>query len=258
MCRLFAIKKKKDSNKSDFKKLIESFIFLSESGHNLVGTDKRGHKDGFGAVFYYNNKENIVLKSLENPLNLLDTINKNLNHDLDISLMHLRKSTIGEPSIANTHPFINQNISFIHNGSIAAGENEPYGDLAYLCSGETDSERFLMKIVSLKNRDHSVFQAYKETVLDILTKYKDFYSLNSILTDGENVYAIRVFNESHPKAKESFFEDYFTLYVGMDNDKNVYLSSEALSDTFINWTLLENYSILKIDKENNLIIEKLK
>jgi predicted glutamine amidotransferase len=258
MCRLFALKKSESSKKTNFEKTTESFLFLREVGHNLVGSGNHGHKDGFGAVFYFKNRDKTIIKSLENPFTLKEKIDENFNSDLNISLMHLRKSTIGAPSLVNTHPFIHDNISFIHNGSIAKGVGVPYKEMSPVCLGETDSERFLMKIISLKDGGLSTFDAYKETVLDIMNKYEDYYSLNSVITEGGEIYAVRVLNEKHVRAKETFFDDYFTLYLGVDDDKNVYISSEALADSSISWKLLPNYTIVKIDKENSIKIDNIK
>jgi glutamine amidotransferase len=116
--------------------------------------------------------------------------------DAPSAIMHLRKATVGEVSIANTHPFhVGSNIT-AHNGTfgaVDAVEARLGADLHRLgVRGDTDSERFAALLASeLEKTDGDEIEAYRRTA-SYLSEHHPMTSITSITMgkDGD-LYALR-------------------------------------------------------------------
>ena len=81
-------------------------------------------------------------------------------------LVHLRKKTIGETLLENTHPFIHGSYSFIHNGTVSHAE--AYPTLTSHCKGGTDSERLFRRFLEIKaTKGLITLDAYREMLLEV-------------------------------------------------------------------------------------------
>lgn len=111
-----------------------------------------------------------------------------------VIVAHIRKKTVGELAIANTHPFHRGPFVFAHNGTltvidklIAATSPDRLGEIA----GDTDSERFFAFI--LTHVDEAGGDVERGVVRAIRTVHAwgDVGAANFLLAAGTRVYAYR-------------------------------------------------------------------
>jgi glutamine amidotransferase len=116
--------------------------------------------------------------------------------DAPSAIMHLRKATVGDVSLVNTHPFhVGENIT-AHNGTFGAVDTveEKLGaDMHRLgVRGDTDSERFAALLASeLEKSGGDEVEAYRRTAA-YLSDHHPMTSITSITMgkDGD-LYALR-------------------------------------------------------------------
>ncbi len=120
-------------------------------------------------------------------------------------LAHVRRATIGEPKIDNTHPFVDGRWSFIHNGTIPNFEKlrpilnaELPQERREAIRGDTDSEHIFHYLRSLQDRrpEHSPTDILRTGLGQIIDWCRNIDSsakvgLNVIMTDGEQMVGSR-------------------------------------------------------------------
>jgi predicted glutamine amidotransferase len=136
MCRLFG-----------FRSVIQSQVHSSlVDAENALGIQADSHPDGWGVAYYVQNSPHVV-KSAKAALG--DAIFKRVSGVVssETVLAHIRKTTVGNNNILNTHPFQYGRWVFAHNGNIADFSNKRELLLARISPhfkrfilGETDSE----------------------------------------------------------------------------------------------------------------------
>lgn len=107
MCRLFG-----------FRSVIHSQVHESlVRAENALGVQSNDHPDGWGVSYYVAGAPHII-KSEKTAIN--DTIFKKVSGVVSSQtvLAHIRKATLGEINILNTHPFQYGRWTFAHNGNI--------------------------------------------------------------------------------------------------------------------------------------------
>jgi predicted glutamine amidotransferase len=186
MCRLLGIV---SSESTEFR------MILKESPRSMA-TLSTEHSDGWGlAIHDEAAKKWRVHKGVERASD--DAI----FHDLAIGsrgellVAHIRKKTVGETSLDNTHPFQRGRWIFAHNGTI--------NDVAWLrdqtsparaseVCGQTDSELFFAYLLTTldaappERRDQALAAATRDA-----RNRPDFGSFNFLLSDGAVLYAHR-------------------------------------------------------------------
>ena len=140
MCELLGVSSKKNIIMNDFLK-----VFFS---HSI------DHRNGWGIAFF-DDTPAIIKKE---PIKAIDSsiLRKRLKNNIRTSrcIAHIRRATIGEENIDNTHPFSRYDDSgrlwvIAHNGTIFNSEVlSPY---QYVQVGTTDSDRILLYIVDKMN-----------------------------------------------------------------------------------------------------------
>ena len=120
-------------------------------------------------------------------------------------LAHVRRATVGEPSILNTHPFVVGNWAFAHNGTIPEF-NDIRPDLLKWISpkhikeikGQTDSEHVFAYIRTLieENESHSVVAILRhaaKTIESLVLSQNPAakLGLNFLITNGQNIWGTR-------------------------------------------------------------------
>ncbi len=149
---------------------------------------------------------------------------------------------MGEISLVNTHPFVSEEYSFIHNGSIESCEL--YESLSEACEGQTDSERLFKRFIEIKNNESlTTKDAFIKMILEIKDYYPDYSAINTILHDGRQLYISRVVNENNPQYSRRDLLEYFTLFIGRTKEGGVLVSSEKIADMNISYSLLPNNSV---------------
>ena len=255
MCRLLAFSFNKDTCKKEKVACIDSFRMLSATG-SVLPMSTPGHADGWGFSLYQD--EVVMPRFYKSTLPAREDSNCKIesffeNGIRESGLVHLRKMTIGGADIVNTHPFIEDEYSFIHNGTISQTE-KLYEDLSIDCKGSTDSERLFRRFLEIKkNKTIST----KEAFIKMLTETKDLYpgysAINTILHDGDSIYVSRVINQRSQKYTFSDTESYYTLYAGVTKRGDNIVSSEKILYEDISYTLLPNDSISIITLSNGLL-----
>lgn len=136
MCRLFG-----------FKSIITSQVHSSlANADNSLHTLSEKHPDGWGIAYYHENTPHLI-RSSESALS--STVFQKIANIIKSQtvIAHIRKATLGEKTILNSHPFQYGRWTFAHNGNIK-NFSEVKDDLFKLINpklsplimGTTDSE----------------------------------------------------------------------------------------------------------------------
>ncbi|MCF8058762.1 MAG: class II glutamine amidotransferase [Bacteriovoracaceae bacterium] len=144
MCRLFG-----------FRSVIQSQVHSSlVDAENALGIQSGSHPDGWGVAYYVENSPHVV-KSAQAAVG--DAIFKRVSGVVssETVVAHIRKTTVGNNNILNTHPFQYGNWIFAHNGNIT-DFNDKKDELKARVSpslrrfilGETDSELIFYFLLS--------------------------------------------------------------------------------------------------------------
>jgi len=165
----------------------------------------------------------------------------------DGALLHLRWATAGLPvSENNTHPFIYEDISFIHNGATyppAALESVIAPDLLRLIKGDTDSERYFYFIVT-KIKELGFVEGCKAAAQYIRNNV-DYSSINAMVMNEKQWVVIC---EHHPdRAPEWAPDDYYELKYKSDT-KGVLVASTGWNQP--GWKVLPNHHMLVVDRSS--------
>ncbi len=258
MCRLFAFSFQGDTTKDSKVSLVDSFKALAHSGAVLPKSSP-GHQDGWGMAIYSNDDSKILNHKSISSAHLDNTYAGDLFFKDRIpqsGLMHLRKKTVGEILLENSHPFIHNQCSFIHNGTIS--QREVYPSLASLCNGVTDSERVFRRFLEIKNNTQlSTIDAFIQTLNEVRNLHPEHSALNSILHDGSQIIVSRSINMDNKNYSEEELLNYYTLYISKSKDGSIIISSEILPHNELTHTLLPNHSISVIDTATNTYTTKL-
>ena len=110
-----------------------------------------------------------------------------------VIVAHIRKKTVGELAIANTHPFRHGQFVFAHNGTlsiidklIAAASPDRLGEIV----GDTDSERFFAFVLTHIDEAGDIERGVVRAIRALHT-WDDVGSANFLLAAGTRVYAYR-------------------------------------------------------------------
>lgn len=121
---------------------------------NALKFQSENHPDGWGVAYYLDECPHLI-KSIDTAVDdsLFEQVSGIVSSET--VLAHLRKTTIGENSILNTHPFQHGKWSFAHNGNIkhflkfrAQLLDLVSDDIRSFILGDTDSEIIFSVILS--------------------------------------------------------------------------------------------------------------
>jgi predicted glutamine amidotransferase len=192
MCRLLAIA---SSERTDFK------IVLREAPRSLAALS-REHRDGWGIAVFDAEEQRWHLDK-----GVACAVDDERFHRLavgsrgELLVSHVRQKTVGDTSLANTHPFESGRWVFAHNGTVK--------DVAWLRSqvsparhheigGETDSELlFAWLLTRLDAAGVTAHAASAETDAAVAATARaarerpDFGAFTFLLSDGHTTYAHR-------------------------------------------------------------------
>ena len=243
MCRFVVFLKVLEEKKN----YVDKFLSQAYLKKNTPGLDNdrdfNYHKDGYGFLFFNNNKWSVYKSSLMYK----DDINKKFIQEriMESKLLigHIRATKYhfaDDICYNNTHPFWYKDNYFVHNGSANPLDYElfeSYINKKYLphIKGKTDSELMFYIFLTILDENNNLVDSWK-LFLNLL---KVFHHNNKITISGNFVYCnnniiiiSRFINDN---------EEPPSLYVDYDN---LIISSEPLTD---------NYRI--VDRNTSLFID---
>ncbi|MEV6480262.1 class II glutamine amidotransferase [Streptomyces sp. NPDC051576] len=170
----------------------------------------------------------------------------------DAALLHLRLASPGLPvAPGNTHPFTAGTFAFAHNGFFA-----PYdaldelidADLLAGAAGDTDSERYFLRVLTLL-RDADPVDALARAAADVRAR-ASYASLNCLLLTEQALYA---YADEDPASEPSRRRgpDFFRLRYRIDADGGrVVVASSGLPQPEGEWSVLPYRQILEIRRSS--------
>ena len=166
------------------------------------------------------------------------------NTNTDGALLHLRWATSGIPvGENNTHPFVHDGFTFIHNGAIYpknALDEFIDKDLKTNIQGDTDSERYFFFLLT-EIRKHGVVEGVCSSVRKL--RELDFSSVNAMLLSEDLFITIC---EHDPKRKPDWaVEGYYDLFYKKSASDVVVASSGWDQD---GWVEIPNHHMLHVDR----------
>ena len=206
----------------------------------------RIHKDGWGLAYSEGSTTQVAKKALAAADD--DYFSETLsNSKTESGLLHFRWAT---PGLAidenNSHPFVHNDISLIHNGSII-----PYDSLLPLISpkflalrkGTTDSELYFFFL--LTNIDELGLEAGVKSTIETLRRNFSYTSINSMIMTPDQLF---ILSEHDPEKKPDWADEfYYELRYRINKDGIAVASSGWNQD---GWELLPNHSLLIFDRRN--------
>lgn len=214
----------------------------------------KGHKDGWGMVFYANGKIGKVTKREKDAYidpEFPRAAARVSGAVPDVIMVHLRKASVGKKSPPNTHPFVYGPYSLCHNGSIKNSEKiEVLEPMTEFVKGTTDTELFFFRFMAkIGARPRSASMLRKKFIGEIkaVRKAHDYTCLNMFFTDGRTILALRDFNTQNDLVRREHLSSYYTLYLGRDSRNNFSISSEKVKTKGMKWRLLANRELVEID-----------
>lgn len=189
-------------------------------------------------------------------------------------LAHVRRATVGEPSIDNTHPFTEARWSFIHNGTVpffarirdrllhamAAEQRE-------LIRGVTDSEHVFHYLRSLQLADPAapLCDIVQRGVTQVVRWCRDIdaharIGLNIMMTDGRELAGTRLGRTLYVVARDGVHDCEICGFPHVHHDprrryRAVVIASEPISHE--RWQEIPEPSVYRVNADYGLDIEPL-
>ncbi len=216
MCRLFG-----------FRSVINSQVHESlVQADNALGVQSTDHPDGWGVSYYVGSSPHVI-KSERSAVD--DSIFEKVSGIVSSQtvLAHIRKATLGNINILNTHPFQFGNWTFAHNGNIKdfnknrqAITNEIKPEFKRFILGTTDSELLFYFILSGLSQEINLHDQF--TKIDPV-----FKSINNSIQKLKSIVGEFNFNENAPPTETfvSFLLTNGQVMVAFNGGKKLYYST---------------------------------
>ncbi len=149
-----------------------------------------GHRDGWGIVSFRDQIPFYVRRSAL-PASKDPAFNSALKEipklePPNILIAHVRALSRGVASIANTHPFIMDNIVLAHNGTMLDFRPKTH----HKPKGETDSELLMALLADRMEETHNMRRAVVSLIREDISKNK-FSAAILLVSDGQKLYGYR-------------------------------------------------------------------
>ncbi len=241
MCRLLGIY----GSVNPWQKILSDFQELSEKGKiPSIPNVLPGHKDGWGMACSKHDDSGMVLvgKYLGSAREAPEYKEKvqSFQSQPHTFLCHLRKASPSIPiSLPNSHPFLFAGWAFVHNGTVYKAEKLEKASIFQMTSDNSDSEFLFHYLLTHILKEESIEHRIERLIESLLKFDLKFSSLNSMLSNGSEMFVIRYAAEHH---------DYFTLFYN-ETGSGVIVSSEPIGVQEAreeSWTEMPNRSVLSI------------
>lgn len=189
-------------------------------------------------------------------------------------LAHVRRATIGEPKISNTHPFVDGRWSFIHNGTVPHfDEVRPKLQAALprprreAIRGDTDSEHIFHYLRCLQDSqvERSSTDILRQGLNQIIEWCREIdpvaeIGLNVIMTDGEQMFGSRLGRTLHYVERRGVHDCEICGFPHVHHQPNkshlaVVVASEPISHE--NWREIPESSVYLVTEDFDLEIKSL-
>lgn len=235
-------------------------ICFSFEGFCERGGKTGDHQDGWGIAFFEGKACRTFLdtqSSVNSPIAKLvkEYPIKSLN-----TLAHIRKASIGEVNLSNTHPFVReawgQNWIFAHNGDLWDYEPEINGRFQPV--GTSDSERAFCVILNslikkYPDRPPSTEALYNE-LLELSRPIAEYGTFNFLLTNG-HLMAARCSTDLYYIIRQPPFEVAHLVDKDITVDFKDLTGSHDRVAVITTQPLTDNESWTKFEKDQILIFE---
>jgi predicted glutamine amidotransferase len=184
MCRLFAM--------SGGAEPVSAKLWLLEAPDSLAAQSHR-NPDGTGLGIFDGEGRPVIHKA---PISAFDDTafaSEARSERSRTFLAHIRFASTGAKTLANTHPFEQDERMFAHNGVLAglAQLDEELGEERALVHGDTDSERLFAMITREIRRHDGNVRAGIVASAGWIAEHLPIYSLNLIITTATDLFALR-------------------------------------------------------------------
>lgn len=163
------------------------------------GEAPKMHGDGWGIAFYEGKDVRLIKdagEAKDSPWVPFIKERNIVSHEI---IAHIRKSTVGEVTYSNTHPFIRELAgrmhTFAHNGTLSGiHEREEFNSSSFRPVGKTDSERsfcYLMELIKplwSKGKIPELEDRIK-IVHEFSVKMRELGPTNFLYSDGDALFA---------------------------------------------------------------------
>ncbi len=190
-------------------------------------------------------------------------------------MAHVRRATVGETAIENTHPFHHGPWIFAHNGTVPGFEEVRMRLLEHIdplhrseISGTTDSEqvfRYLLSLI-LRHPDWPLLDIARTCVLNVVEWAKEAASgkkvgLNFVLTDGQRMVGARLNRSLYYLKRDQVFvcpicKRSHVHHKAQTKYHAVEIASEPFSE-FDRWHEVPDRSVFEVDEDYYLNISSL-
>jgi predicted glutamine amidotransferase len=154
---------------------------------NSILRQSEQHDSGWGSAFYSPDGTPVIHR-FPHAAHADETFDEATSGRSELIMVHVRRATIGDLKLENTHPFDDGRCTYCHNGTILkASRLVPEADRAP--RGDTDSERFFNLLMTSFDPD-DVIGSLRRTVERVCELCR-FSALNLLFCDGRRLYAYR-------------------------------------------------------------------
>lgn len=190
-------------------------------------------------------------------------------------IAHVRRATVGQPSLLNTHPFVVGNWAFAHNGTVPKFKQILPQILEHILphhhkdiKGQTDSEHVFAYIRSLMDQSEGepISNVLRKAALNIESLVHEHapnakLGLNIMLTNGKGIWGTRLGRTLYYVKRPGVYDCQICGFPHIHHDpKTRYwanvVASEPITDE--NWSIMPKRSVWTADPiSRSLTIERL-
>lgn len=201
MCRIYGFKAT-EPTKVECQLVHAQNALIEQSKENMFGVS---HAHGWGIVTYHDGLPHVEKQAWAAYHG--EHFQRVAARDYsDVVIAHVRRATIGGPSVDNTHPFVHGLFSFAHNGSLPNFERLRMITLDHMdpihrteIGGSTDSEHVFHLLLSewMRNPGRPLVETLRATLRQIVAWSREIdpdapVSLNTLWSDGEHLVGSRL------------------------------------------------------------------